>query len=102
MYQVIHLIIQPEKVDLAVSTAKANGARTATLLKARGCGHGYREKILNVPIDAQMSFLFIIVESHLCDTILRALDRELNLREAGQGILFTAPLFSYQNKLTKS
>lgn len=96
MYQAIHLILQPQNVNLAVDTAIAHGARTATLMKARGCGHRVREKLLNIPLDQQMAFVLIIVETHLTDQIIRAVDKAVNFSQAGQGLLFTSPLHSYR------
>lgn len=78
--------------DRVVETAKEVGATGATIIPARGTGIHEAKTFFGLSLEAQTDILLFLVEEHLVDKILDAIQEAGEFHKPGTGIAFVMPV----------
>lgn len=88
MYSAIHVVVEKGKAEDVVAVATKAGARGGTILNARGAGNEAAQKFFSLEIEPEKEKIFIIVKEELKDVIVDAINKHLEVEEAGNGIVY--------------
>lgn len=91
-HELIMCIVNEGFSDLVMDTAREVGARGGTVISAHGTANKEAENLFRIVIQPQKELVMIVVPTHLRDTVLHALYKEVGLNTPGQGIAFAMPV----------
>ena len=89
-FKLIIAFVEDDKTDLVLSTARANGAKGATVIShARGEGLKQSKTFFGLTLETQRDVLLLLVEEHISRHILEKIAKaaEFDLKP-GTGIAF--------------
>lgn len=88
-YDAIFTIVDKGLDHEVIEAAKLGGATGGTIIRARG-GSGTRDKpiLFNIEIDPEKEIILILSPNKNTDSIVRAIEKELNINQPGKGIIF--------------
>ena len=92
MYQSIVVIVDRGKGDEVVEAAKKGGARGATIVHGRGSGINETQKLFAMDIEPEKEIVFIITRKDTKNSIVDAINQDIELEKPGKGILFVQDL----------
>ena len=78
--------------DNVMATAKAQGARGGTVIKARLAGLEDLEQAYDIDLKAEREILAIVVPTKLRNDIMGAVNQEHGLRSEAQAIVCSLPI----------
>jgi nitrogen regulatory protein PII len=89
-FKLIVTFVEDDKTDLVLNTARANGAKGATVIgHARGEGLKKSKTFLGLTLETQRDVLLFLVEEHLCRHILEEIAKAADFdNKPGTGIAF--------------
>jgi len=88
MYNAIYVIVDKGKADSVIKAAKKAGARGGTIINARGSGIHETSKLFSMEIEPEKEFVLILADSSLTDNITSTINRDLNMDQPGNGIIY--------------
>ncbi len=91
-YKCIFAIVNDGYSEIAMESAKANGAKGGTVINARGTISKEAEKIFNISITPEKEVVMILAKSDLVDGILKGLYKAVGSATEAQGIAFAMPV----------
>lgn len=91
MYEVIFSVVNKGFAEDVIEAAKKGGAKGGTIMNARGSGIHESNIVFAMPIEPEKEVVFIIAENNLTEAIVKSICTELNIKEPGNGIIFTLP-----------
>lgn len=103
-YKCVFAIVNNGFSEVAMESAKANGAKGGTILHARGSISKEAEKIFNISIQPEKEIVMILAKSELVDGILKGLYNAIGASTPAQGIAFALPVdetIGLEEKITK-
>jgi len=71
-----------------IEAAKLGGATGGTIIRARGSGTRDNPILFNIEIDPEKEIILILSPNKNTDSIVRAIEKELNINQPGKGIIF--------------
>lgn len=86
------LIVAAVKNDLTyevIDIAKAKGATGATIIPARGIGGEDEKTFFGLTIEGPTDVVLFMVEEHISEAIIKALNDEPKIQDSGAGIAFS-------------
>jgi nitrogen regulatory protein PII len=89
-FKLIIAFVEDDKTDLVLDTARANGAKGATVINhARGEGIKQAKTFFGLTLETQRDVLLFLVEEHLCRLILEKIAAAAEFdNKPGTGIAF--------------
>ena len=87
-YQVITIIVDKGRAELAIEAAEAAGSKGGTILNARGAGIHEVSRVFAMDVEPEKEVVLILSESSSTDAIIESISRKLNIGERGNGIIF--------------
>ncbi|CAG7857780.1 hypothetical protein MCAMS1_02733 [biofilm metagenome] len=89
-FKLIIAFVEDDKTDLVLDTARANGAKGATVINhARGEGIKQSKTFFGLTLESQRDVLLFLVEEHLCRHILETIAKTGEFdSKPGTGIAF--------------
>lgn len=87
-YEVITTIVNRGQAEDVVEAAKLAGAKGGTIINARGSGVHETMKLFHMDIEPEKEMVMILVKKDLTSTVVQSITQNLNIEEAGKGILF--------------
>ena len=103
-YKCVFAIVNNGFSEIAMESAKANGAKGGTILSARGTISKEAEKIFNISITPEKEIVIILAKTELVDDILKGLYTAVGSNTEAQGIAFAMPVdevVGIEEKITK-
>jgi hypothetical protein len=103
-YKCVFAIVNNGFSEIAMESAKANGAKGGTILSARGTISKEAEKIFNISITPEKEIVMILAKTELVDDILKGLYTAVGSNTEAQGIAFAMPVdevVGIEEKITK-
>lgn len=91
-YKCVLAIVNNGFSEVAMESAKANGAKGGTILHARGTISKEAEKIFNISIQPEKEIVMILAKADLVDGILKGLYNAIGPSTTAQGIAFALPV----------
>ncbi len=87
-YQVITIIVDKGRAELAIEAAEAAGSKGGTILNARGAGIHEVSRVFAMDVEPEKEVVLILSEASSTDAIIESISRKLNIGERGNGIIF--------------
>ena len=87
-YQVITIIVDKGRAELAIEAAEAAGSKGGTILNARGAGIHEVYRVFAMDVEPEKEVVLILSEASSTDAIIESINRKLNIGERGNGIIF--------------
>lgn len=87
-YQVITIIVDKGRAELAIEAAEAAGSKGGTILNARGAGIHEVSRVFAMDVEPEKEVVLILSEASSTDAIIESISRKLNIGEPGNGIIF--------------
>lgn len=84
-FKLIMALVNPEKTNLVVETAKNAGATGDVIIPARGAGMN-QARIMGISITDKTDVVLFIVEEHIVKEILEAVEKVCDLDDPGNGV----------------
>jgi len=91
-FKLIFVSVQQDLSDKVVDTAKSAGATGATIIPARGIGSHDKKTFFGLTIEGPVDVVLFLVEEHVTQNILDALNKACKLQEPGVGMAFVLPV----------
>lgn len=91
MYQVIHILAKPERVDEIIKAAEEYAYMGATILKARQVDSKPETTILNVEIDHQISVIMMIVKSDVAPKLIAYIEEKCEIPRNEHEMIISLP-----------
>jgi nitrogen regulatory protein P-II 1 len=91
-FKLILVSVQQHLTDKVVDTAKSAGATGATIIPARGIGSHDKKTFFGLTIEGPVDVVLFLVEEHVTQNILDALNKTCKLQEPGVGMAFVLPV----------
>lgn len=91
-FKLIFASVKPDLTDDIVDTAKSRGATGATIVPARGTGIREAKTFFGLSLEAQTDIILFLVEEHLVEQILDAVQTAGQFQKPGTGIAFVLPV----------
>lgn len=85
-------ILPDELEERAIKTARDTGAGGVTILNGRGIGREAKKSFFGLTYEGSQSVLIFVLERKLSVAVMKALTRDLGLKEHSKGVVFTLPL----------
>ena len=92
MFRKLTVIVDRGMGQDVMDIARKVGVRGGTIMHGRGTGAEYTEKLFGVEIEPEKELVLILIPEDLVSQVVNALYEELQLDEAGKGILFVEPV----------
>ena len=87
-YDAIFTIVDKGLDHEVIEAAKLGGATGGTIIRARGSGTRDNPILFNIEIDPEKEIILILSPNKNTDSIVRAIEKELNINQPGKGIIF--------------
>ena len=91
-FKIILAPVKTEKTDQVVDAAKQAGATGATIILARGTGMHEAKTFFGLTLEAQTDIIMFLVEEHIVQDILDAINAAGEFSKPGTGIAFVLPV----------
>ncbi|MBA3029793.1 MAG: P-II family nitrogen regulator [Proteobacteria bacterium] len=91
-FKIIFAPVKPQKTDAIVDAAKAAGATGATIIPARGTGMHEAKTFFGLTLEDQTDIVLFLLEEHLIDPVLKAINTAGEFGKPGTGIAFVLPV----------
>lgn len=92
MYKKISVIVDLGYSDDVIEAAREGGARGGTILHGHGSATEEHAKLFGFQIVPEKEMVIILAPNRIVSDVIKAIDRRLNLAEAGNGILYVEPV----------
>lgn len=89
-YEVIFVVVDNHRGEEVVKIAETYGSKGATIIHGRGSGVHEKASIFNIAIEPAKEIVMLLVKSEKHQEILEGLSNDLNIKDPGQGIIFSA------------
>lgn len=87
-FKIILASVKSDLTDSIVDTAKEAGATGATIIPARGTGIHEAKTFFGLSLEAQTDIIMFLVEEHIVQKILKAIQQAGEFDKPGTGIAF--------------
>ncbi len=91
-FKIILAPVKTEKTDQVVDAAKQAGATGATIILARGTGMHEAKTFFGLTLEDQTDIIMFLVEEHIVQDILDAINAVGEFSKPGTGIAFVLPV----------
>ena len=91
-FKIILASVKTEKTDRVVDAAKQAGATGATIIPARGTGMHEAKTFFGLTLEDQTDIIMFLVEEHIVQDILDAINAAGEFGKPGTGIAFVVPV----------
>lgn len=91
-FKIILAPVKTEKTDQVVDAAKQAGATGATIILARGTGMHEAKTFFGLTLEDQTDIIMFLVEEHIVQDILDAINAAGEFHKPGTGIAFVLPV----------
>lgn len=91
-FKIILAPVKTEKTDRVVDAAKQAGATGATIIPARGTGMHEAKTFFGLTLEDQTDIIMFLVEEHIVQDILDAINAAGEFSKPGTGIAFVVPV----------
>ena len=91
-FKIILAPVKTEKTDQVVDAAKQVGATGATIIPARGTGMHEAKTFFGLTLEDQTDIIMFLVEEHIVQDILDAINAAGEFHKPGTGIAFVLPV----------
>ncbi|MBW1670159.1 MAG: P-II family nitrogen regulator [Deltaproteobacteria bacterium] len=91
-FKVILASVKTEKTDQVVDAAKQAGTTGATIIPARGTGINEAKTFFGLTLEAQTDIIMFLIEEHVVQNILDAINAAGEFHKPGTGIAFVLPV----------
>jgi len=91
-FKLILAALKPDYTDDVVEAAKECGVSGATILTGRGTGIHEAKTFLGLTLDTQTDVVFFLVEEHLVEPVMQAIQKAGQFEKPGTGIAFVLPV----------
>jgi len=91
-FSMLVAIVTDDLEDKAIDIAKANGAGGVTSFKGAGIGLDTKKTFFGLTYERAESILLFILEKRTSLKVMKALNRELDLENSGNGMVITMPV----------
>ena len=91
-FKIILAPVKTEKTDRVVDAAKQAGATGATIILARGTGMHEAKTFFGLTLEDQTDIIMFLVEEHIVQDILDAINAAGEFYKPGTGIAFVVPV----------
>jgi len=91
-FKMILALVKTEKTDPVVDAAKQAGATGATVIPARGTGIREAKSFFGLTLEAQTDIILFLIEEHVVQDILEAINTAGEFSKPGTGIAFVLPI----------
>ena len=91
-FKIILAPVKTEKTDQVVDAAKQAGATGATIIPARGTGMHEAKTFFGLTLEDQTDIIMFLVEEHIVQDILDAINAAGEFSKPGTGIAFVVPV----------
>jgi len=91
-FKCILAMLKPDLTDKVVDAAKASGATGATIIAASGTGVHEAKTFFGLTLDVRTDIVLFLLQEHLVDPVLKAVERAGKFSEPGTGIAFVMPV----------
>ena len=92
MFKKLTVVVDRGMGQDVMDIARKAGVRGGTIMHGRGVGAEYTEKLFGVEIEPEKEIVFILIPDNLVCQVVNALYEELQLEQAGKGVLFVEPV----------
>ena len=92
MYKKISVIVDLGLSDDVIEAAREGGARGGTILHGHGSATSEHAKLFGFQIVPEKEMVIILAPLAIVEPVVRAIDKRLNLKEPGNGILYVEPV----------
>lgn len=87
----LYIIINAGHADEVVDITRAEGARGATILNARGSGPKH-EVFMGITIDTEKEIVLCLTDEETCKKIMEAIKQNAGIGTAAHGVCFSVPV----------
>ena len=91
-FSLLVAIVDNQMENQAIDIAKANGAGGVTNLHGTGVGLNEKKTFFGLTYERSESVLLFVLEKKVSLKVMKALNRELDLENAGNGMVMTLPI----------
>ncbi|MCA1762354.1 MAG: hypothetical protein LC664_05100 [Flavobacteriales bacterium] len=91
-FKLIIASVKRDLTDQVIDTAKSAGATGATIIPARGIGGEDKKTFFGLTIEGPTDVVLFVVEEHVSEIIIKALNEEVQLQESGAGIAYSVAI----------
>ena len=91
-FKIILASVKGDITDKVVDSAKKAGATGATIIQARGTGIREAKTFFGLTLEAQTDIIMFLVEEHIVQSILDAIQTAGEFHKPGTGIAFVLPV----------
>lgn len=91
-FQMILASVKSDITDKVVDSAKAAGATGATIIPARGTGMREAKTFFGLSLEQQTDIIMFLVEEHVLQRIMDAIQEAGEFQKPGTGIAFALPV----------
>lgn len=88
-YEAIFVIVDKGLSEDVLEAAESAGSKGGTVIHARGSGSAKKEKLFNIDIEPEKDVVLILSKEEKIEGIVDSIEKMLEIREPGAGILFT-------------
>lgn len=87
-YQVITVIVDKGRAELAIEAAEAAGSKGGTVFNARGAGVHEVSRVFAMEVEPEKEVVLILSEADSTAAIIDSIRHKLNIDEPGNGIIY--------------
>jgi len=91
-FKIILALVKTEKTDPVIDAAKEAGATGATILPGRGTGIHEAKSFFGLSLEAQTDIIVFLIEEHIVQNILEAINKAGEFNKPGTGIALVLPV----------
>ena len=91
-FQLIVVTVKTDLTDAIIKVAKEVGASGSTILPAHGTGIREAKSFFGLELDIASDVILFLLEEHLVDVVLDAIQRKGQFDNPGTGIAFVLPV----------
>ncbi|HDZ89886.1 MAG: P-II family nitrogen regulator [Deltaproteobacteria bacterium] len=91
-FKLIMATVKADVTDGIVDAAKAAGATGATIIPAHGVGIHEAKTFFGLTLEAQTDVVMFLLEEHLVDEVMEAIQKAGRFEKPGTGIAFVLPV----------
>lgn len=91
-FKLIMVYVKPKLTDTLVDIMKSEGATGATITPARGTGVREGKTFFGLSIEDRTDVVTFLVEEHMVQKLLDAINTQCEFNKPGTGIAFVLPI----------
>ena len=89
-YEVIFVVVDNHQGEKVVELSQKYGSKGATIIHGRGSGVHEKASIFNITIEPEKEIVMLLVKSDIHEEVIIGLSKDLNIKDPGKGIIFSA------------